>query len=136
MYPYNPMARQSYEQNLRNIIDQANGQLQQLQNQPVPTNLTQNFQIAPQTQNPNELQSAYAGNIEEVRNIFMQRNGIFVDKGLTTAWFKDTEGKVRTFTLSEIVEKDEKDIEIDNLRKEIDELKSLIPDKKTKKEEK
>ena len=64
MFPYN--TRQSYEQNLRNIIDQANNQLQQLQSQqPVPTNLTQNFQITPQQQNPNELQSAYASNIDE-----------------------------------------------------------------------
>jgi len=129
MYPYNPMARQSYEQNLRNIIDQANGQLQQLQNQPMPTNLTQNFQIAPQTNNPNELQSAYVNNIEEVKNIFMTKNGIFTDKDLTTAWFKNTEGKIRTFTLQEIVQKDEKDLEIEKLKKQLEDLK-----KKGKKE--
>ena len=123
MYTYNPMARQSYEQNLRNIIEQANGQLQQLQNQqPVPTNLTQNFQITPQASNPNELQSSYVSSVEEVRNTFMSKNGVFVNKELTTLWFKDTKGDIRTFTLSEIIEKDEKDIEIEELKKQIAEL--------------
>lgn len=32
MFPYNSISRQNYEQNLRNIIEQASGQLQQLQN--------------------------------------------------------------------------------------------------------
>lgn len=121
MFPYN--TRQSYEQNLRNIIDQANNQLQQLQSQqPVPTNLTQNFQITPQQQNPNELQSAYASNIDEVRNVFMTKNGAFIDKDLTTLWFKNTEGKIRTFTLTEVIEKDKKDLEIEALKKQIEEL--------------
>ena len=121
MFPYN--TRQSYEQNLRNIIDQANNQLQQLQSQqPVPTNLTQNFQITPQQQNPNELQSAYASNIDEVRNVFMTKNGAFMDKNLTTLWFKNTEGKIRTFTLTEVIEKDKKDLEIEALKKQIEEL--------------
>lgn len=121
MFPYN--TRQSYEQNLRNIIDQANNQLQQLQSQqPVPTNLTQNFQITPQQQNPNELQSAYASNIDEVRNVFMTKNGAFMDKNLTTLWFKNTEGKIRIFTLTEVIEKDKKDLEIEALKKQIEEL--------------
>ena len=126
MYPYNSMIRQNYEQNLRNIIDQANGQLQQLQqsqNQ-IPMQqspITQNFQIAPQSNNPNELQSAYANNIDEVKNIFMTKNGIFVDKDLTVAWFKNTEGNIRTFNLNEIIQKDEKDIQIDDLKKENEE---------------
>lgn len=131
MYTYNPINRQSYEQNLKNIIEQASSQLQQLQNQqPVPTNLTQNFQIAPQTNNPNELQSAYVNNLEEVKNVFMTKNGVFVDKELKTMWFKNTEGKIRAFSLEEIIEKDEKDIEIENLKKEIAEMKSLISEKK------
>ena len=126
---YNPMARQNYEQNLKNIIEQASGQLQQLQQmqvpQPVPTNLTQNFQIAPQS-NPGELQSAYVNNVDEVRNIFMTKNGVFVNKELNTLWFKNTEGKIRTFSMIEIIEKDEKDIEIEDLRKQIDEMRTLL----------
>lgn len=136
MFPYNPLNQTAYEQNLENIIQQASGQLQQLRNRPVatPTNLTQNFQITPQNTNPNELQSAYVNNAEEVKNTFMTKNGVFVDKNLTTLWFKNTEGKVRTFTLAEVIEKDEKDVEIESLKKQLQEMKALIPEKKSKKE--
>lgn len=127
MFPY--MNQSVYEQNLENIIQQANGQLQQLRNRPTPTNLTQNFQITPQNSTPNELQSAYVSGVEEVKNIFMTKNGIFVDKGLTNLWFKNTEGNIRTFTLQEVVQKDEKDLEIEELKKQLEDLK-----KKGKKE--
>lgn len=127
MFPY--MNQSVYEQNLENIIQQANGQLQQLRNRPTPTNLTQNFQITPQNSTPNDLQSAYVSGVEEVKNIFMTKNGIFVDKGLTNLWFKNTEGNIRTFTLQEVVQKDEKDLEIEELKKQLENLK-----KKGKKE--
>lgn len=128
MFPYNSISRQNYEQNLRNIIEQASGQLQQLQNtQPMQqTPITQNFQITPQNSNPSELQSAYVNNIDEVKNIFMTRNGIFVNKDLSTLWFKNTEGNIKTFSLIEIIEKDEKDKEIDSLRKQLDEMRTLL----------
>lgn len=129
MFPYNPIIpnQTAQEQNLENIIQQASNQLQQLRNRPfaTPTNLTQNFQITPQAQNPNELQSAYANNIDEVKNIFMTKNGIFITKDLSTLWFKNTEGKIRTFSLTEIIEKDEKDIEIENLKKQLEEFKTI-----------
>ena len=139
MFPYNPLNQTAYEQNLENIIQQASGQLQQLRNRPVatPTNLTQNFQITPQNSSPNELQSAYVNSIEEVKNTFMTKNGVFVDKDLKTLWFKNTEGKIRSFILTEVIEKDEKDIEIENLKKIIEQMKAeeiKAPEKKSKKE--
>jgi hypothetical protein len=137
MFPYNSISRQNYEQNLRNIIEQATGQLQQLQNtQPMQQSpITQNFQITPQNSNPSELQSAYVNNIDEVKNIFMTRNGIFVNKDLSTLWFKNTEGNIKTFSLIEIIEKDEKDKEIDSLRKQLDEMRTLLFQKNERKPE-
>lgn len=149
MAGFNPYNGNFYMQDLQNMkdrIDKTMQQYQQAQNQfmqPQQAPITQNFQIAPQT-NPSELQSAYANNIEEVKNIFMTKNGIFVDKGLTVAWFKDTEGKIRTFSLIEVIEKDEKDVEIENLKAEINQMRTLLlqknntveePKKKSKKEE-
>lgn len=123
--PYNQPSVQMYKENLKNIMEQARGQLQQLDQMPMqqpmsPVPITQNFQISPQSNNPNDLQSSYVNNIDEVRNIFMQKNGVFVNKDLSNMWFKNTEGNIRTFTITEIIEKDEKDIEIDNLKKEND----------------
>lgn len=127
-YPYNNFYLQDL-QSMRDRIDRSMQQYQQNQFQGQAP-ITQNFQIAPQT-SPNELQSAYVGSIDDVRNIFMTKNGIFVDKALTTLWFKNTEGKIKTFKLEEVIEKDEKDIEIENLKKQLAELK----EKKGKKEE-
>ena len=127
---YNP---NFYMQELQNIKDRADRQMQQYQNQfmqPQQAPITQNFQIAPQS-NPSELQSAYVNNIDEVKNIFMTKNGVFVNKELSTLWFKNTEGNIRTFTLAEVIEKDEKDIEIDNLKKQLEEMKSIIVQKNT-----
>ena len=120
----------AYEQNLKNIINQANSQLQQLQNQPVqvapqPTNLTQNFQLAP-TSNNNELESKYVNNIDEVKNTFVMKTGVFLNKELNTLWIKNTNGDIRTFELSEIIQTDPKDEEINNLRQELQRMKEMI----------
>lgn len=120
MAGYNPNFYLQDLQNMRDRIDRTMQNYQQYQSQ---APITQNFQITPQT-NPNELQSAYVGNIDEVKGIFMTKNGVFVDRNLSNLWFKDTTGKIRTFTLSEVIEKDEKDIEIENLKKELEKLKS------------
>lgn len=143
--PYNPNYIMQEWQSMKDRIDKNMQNYQQVQNQfmqpqqqqsiPQPQ-IHQNFQIAPQT-NPSELQSAYVNNIDEVKNIFMTRNGIFVNKDLSTLWFKNTEGNIRTFTLAEVIEKDAKDMKIEELEKQIEEMKSLIQTeakKKTKKE--
>ena len=121
----------AYEQNLKNIINQANAQLQQLQNQPAPvapqpTNLTQNFQLAPNNSNTNELESKYVENIDEVKNTFVAKTGIFITKALDTLWIKNVNGDIKTFTLNEIIETDPKDEEINSLRKQIEEMKGMI----------
>lgn len=133
---FNPYNQNLYMQDLqamRDRIDRTMQNYNQQHQQQAP--ITQNFQIAPQS-NPSELQSGYANNIDEVKNIFMTKNGVFVNKDLSTMWFKNTEGNIRTFSLAEIIEKDSKDIEIDNLKKQLEEMKSLIQEtkKKAKKE--
>lgn len=65
----------------------------------------------------------------------MTRNGIFVNKDLSTLWFKNTEGNIKTFSLIEIIEKDEKDKEIDSLRKQLDEMRTLLFQKNERKPE-
>lgn len=123
-YPNN----QFYMQDLQNMRDRIENQMRQIQQQnqqPIQQPITQNFQLAPQS-NFNELQSGYANNIDEVKNIFMTKNGIFVNKDLSCLWYKNTEGKIKTFTLIEVIEKDEKDIEIENLKKQLEEAKNLI----------
>lgn len=136
--PYNPNYIMQEWQNMKDKIDRNMQNYQQVQNQFMQPQqqapITQNFQIAPQT-NPSELQSAYVNNVDEVKNIFMTKNGIFVNKELTSAWFKDTEGKIKTYSLIEVIEKDEKDIEIERLKDEINQMRTLLLQKNDKVEE-
>ena len=131
-YPYYPN-NQFYMQDLQNMKDKIDRQMQQIQQfnqnqmqpQQVPTNLTQNFQLAPNPTN-NELESKYANNIDEVKNTFVMKTGIFINKDFNTLWIKNTNGDIRTFQLKEIIEQDPKDIEIQNLKNEIERMRGMI----------
>lgn len=130
-YPmYGNYNNQYYMQELQGMKDRIDSQLRQYQQQnqvqqPVPTNLTQNFQIAP-TNNNNELEGRYANNIDEVRNTFVMKTGIFLNKDFSTLWVKDVTGNIRTFTTEEVIEMDEKDKEIFMLKKQIEDMKGMI----------
>lgn len=123
---------QYYMQNLQDMRDRIDNQMKQYQQsqmqmqQPqMPTNLTQNFQLAPQPTN-NEIQAKYVNNIDDVKNTFVMTTGLFVNKEMNTLWFKNVNGDIRTFNLQEIIEQDPKDIEIQRLRNEIENMKGMI----------
>ena len=117
-------------QNMKERIDKQMQQMQQfnqnqMQQQPQIPQVNQTFQLAPNPTN-NELESKYANNIDEVKGIFVMKTGVFLNKGLTTLWIKSTNGDIRTFELNEIIEADPKDVEIQNLRNEIERMKGMI----------
>ena len=130
-YPYY-QNNQFYMQDLQNMKDRIDRQMQQMQQfnqnqmqqQPVP-NVTQNFQLAPNPTN-NELESKYVNNIDEVKGIFVMKTGVFLNKELNTLWIKNTNGDIRTFELNEIIPQDPKDIEINNLKKELQRMREMI----------
>ena len=132
-YPNNQLYMQNMQdlQNMREKIDRQMQQMQQLnQNQmqhqqPTPTNLTQNFQLAPNPTN-NELESKYANNIDEVRNTFVMKTGVFVNKDFTSMWVKTTDGNIKTYELNEVIQQDPKDVEINNLKQEIQKMREMI----------
>lgn len=119
--------------NTQASIDRINNQMaelekmkQQLQQQPVqpqmPTNLTQNFQIAP----TNHDVIKYAGSIEEVQRDMVIGDTPYFSKDLSVLWIKNTKGDIKSYELKEIVQKDEKDLLIDALMLQIEELKGKI----------
>lgn len=121
--PYN----QYYIQDLQGMKDRIENQIrqyQQQQQQPQPP-IMQNFQITPQT-NTSEIEGRYASNIDEVRNTFVIKTGLFIDREFNTLWIKDVSGRIRTFTLQEVVELDEKDKEILELKKQIEEMRGKM----------
>lgn len=112
--------------NQQQSIDRINNQISELENmrkqlqQPLqqPTNLTQNFQLA-----PNRDVIRYANNIEEVNKDVVTGDTPFFSRDMSVLWIKNTTGEIKTYELNEVVLKDEKDIKIDFLIAQIEELK-------------
>jgi hypothetical protein len=111
-------------QNMRDRIDNQMRQLSQYQ----PTPITQNFQITPST---SDLEGKYAENIDEVKNTFVTKTGVFINKDTSTLWIKDVSGNIRTFKTEEVVELDEKDKQINQLKEELERMKGELENAKS-----
>ena len=109
-----------YNQNIERINQQIND-LERARNQmqmQQPTNLTQNFQISPQQQG-----IKFVNGIDEVEKELVLNETMFLSKDYKQMFIKDIKGNVRTFELNEIIPKDSKDLMIEDLQKQINELK-------------
>lgn len=121
---YNNPFLSSY--NAQASIDRINTQIAELEKmkqqlpQPngVPTNLTQNFQIA-----PNSTTMKYADSIEEVQKDIVVGDTPYFSKDMSVLWIKNTKGDVKSYELTEIVQKDEKDLQIEFLQAQIESMK-------------
>lgn len=104
-----------------NNLEKMKSQLQQPIQQPVqqPTNLTQNFQLAP----TNRDVMRYANSIDEVQRDMAIGDTPYFSKDMAVVWIKNAKGEIKTYELNEIIPKDEKDIQIELLQNQIDELK-------------
>ena len=108
-------------------IDRINAQINELEKmknqmqQPIqaPTNLTQNFQLAP----TNRDVIKYANSMEEVSKDLVIGDTPYFSKDMSVVWIKNTKGEIKTYELNEIIPKDEKDIKIEMLISEIEQLK-------------
>ena len=123
--PYNPQTS----------IDRINAQMQELEKmkaqlqQPMqPTNLTQNFQLAP----TNKDVIRYANSMEEVQRDMVIGDTPYFSKDMSVVWIKDNKGNIKTYELNEIIPKDDKDLKIEYLqaellkmRKELENAKSI-----------
>ena len=123
--PYMPSAY-----NPQTTVDKINAQMNELEKmknqlqQPVqqPTNLTQNFQLAP----TNRDVIKYANSIDEVKRDMVIGDTPYFSKDMSVVWIKNTKGDIKTYELNEIVPKDEKDLQIELLMSQIEELKGMI----------
>lgn len=102
-----------------NELQKMKEQMQQPLTQPTPTNLTQNFQIAP----TNREVIKYANSMDEVQRDMVIGDTPYFSKDMSVVWIKNTKGDIKTYELNEIVPKDEKDLKIEYLQAQIEELK-------------
>ena len=114
---YNPQANIDRLNEQINNLERIKAQMQQPVQQ--PTNLTQNFQIAP----TNREVIRYANSLEEVQRDLVIGDTPYFSKDMSVVWVKNTKGEIKTYELTEIVPKDDKDIRIEFLEAQIKELK-------------
>ena len=108
-------------------LDRINTQIAELEKmrnqmqQPIqpPTNLTQNFQLAP----TNRDVIKYANSIDEVQRDMVIGDTPYFSKDMSVVWVKNTKGDIKTYELTEIIPKDDKDLKIEYLQAQIEELK-------------
>ena len=118
--PYMPYNQQP-------TLDRINAQMAELEKMkeqlqkpiPQPTNLTQNFQLAP----TNREVIKYANSMEEVQREMVVGDTPYFSKDMSVVWIKNTKGEVKTYELNEIVAKDDRDLKIEYLQAQIYELK-------------
>lgn len=124
----NPYMPQTF--NRQEAVDRINANMnelerlkQQLQQPPQqPANLTQNFQLAPQNRDVIK----YATSIDEVSRDMVIGDTPYFSKDMSVVWIKNTKGEIKTYELTEIIPKDSKDLQIELLQSQIEELKGMI----------
>lgn len=123
----NPYMPNAY--NPQTTIDKLNEQINNLERmkaqmqQPVqPTNLTQNFQIAP----TNREVIRYATSLEEVQRDMVVGDTPYFSKDMSVVWIKNAKGEIKTYELSEIIPKDEKDLQIELLQSQVNKLQKEV----------
>ena len=115
-YSYNPQASVDRLNEQINNLERMKAQIQQ---PPVQQPITQNFQLAP----ANRDVIKYATSIDEVQRDMVIGDTPYFSKDMSVVWIKNTKGEIKTYELNEVVLKDEKDIKIDFLMAQIEELK-------------
>ena len=68
----------------------------------------------------------YANSIEDVQKELVMGETPYFDKNMSVVWIKNQKGEIKTYELNEIVQKDDKDIKIEYLEAQIEELKKEI----------
>ncbi len=122
MYGNNPYIQNYSQQSLNDKIDNEIARLQQMKNHNITQPaINQTFQLAPQSSG-----IKFANNIDDVKKEFAIADTPFINTDYSTLWIKNAKGEIRTFNIEEIKPKDEKDLIIEDLQKQINEMKGKM----------
>lgn len=117
--------QQSYnQQSINDRIDNQIAQLQQMKEQMKHNQqpaINQTFQLAPQQSG-----MRYANSLDDVNKEMVYADTPFFSKDMSVVWIKNNKNEIRTYELNEIVPKDAKDMQIEYLQAQIQELKGMI----------
>ena len=119
----NPYYQNAYNSQIS--IDRINNQIadlekmrQQLQQPQQTPSINQTFQLAP---NGNAMK--YVNTIDDVNKELVYSDTPFFSKDMTVMWVKNAKSDIKSYELKEIIPKDSKDLQIEYLQAQIEELK-------------
>lgn len=120
----NPYMNNYNQQNMSDRIDSQIAQLQQMKEQMKHTQqpaINQTFQLAPQQSG-----IKYVNTLDDVNKEMVYVDTPFFSKDMSVVWLKNNKGEIKTYELNEIIPKDAKDMQIEYLQAQIEELKGMI----------
>ena len=125
MNSYQPnFTQQSLNEKIDNEIERLK-QMKSNMQQPIQP-ITQNFQLA-----PTHSGIRYANTLEDVDKEIVYFDTPFFSKDFSVLWLKNAKGNVKCYELKEIIAKDEKDLMIDSLQMQLNELREEIKNAKS-----
>ena len=102
-----------------NNLEKMKSQIQQPTQQPA---INQTFQLAPTHQGG----MRYANTIDDVNKEVVYADTPFFSKDMSVLWIKNNKNDIKTYELNEIIPLDSKDMQIQYLQSQIEELKGMI----------
>lgn len=118
--------QQSLSERIDTQIAQLNQMKEQLKNNQQPA-INQTFQLAPNSNHA----MRYANTIDDVNKETVYFDTPFFSKDMSVLWVKNAKGDIKPYELNEIVQKDEKDLQIELLQAQINEMKGMIKNAKS-----
>jgi hypothetical protein len=109
------------QQSINDRIDNQIAQLQQMKEQMKHNSqpaINQTFQLAPQQSG-----MRYASSVDDVNKEMVYADTPFFSKDMSVVWIKNNKNEVKTYELNEIIPKDSKDLQIEYLQAQIQELR-------------
>lgn len=94
-------------------------------NQPMPQQpITQNFQLS-----PTHAGMRFVNSIDDVRKDLVYFETPYFSRDMSVMWIKNVRGEIIPYEIKRIVIKDEKDMQMEKMQKEIEELKEKLNEK-------
>lgn len=122
---YASYGQQSLNERIDSQIAQLNQMKEQLKNNQQPA-INQTFQLAPTNHS-----MKYANTIDEVSKENIYNDTPFFSRDMSVVWIKNSKGEIKTYELKEIIKKDEKDIQIEMLQTQINEMRRMMENAKS-----
>lgn len=123
-YNINAYSPQANIDRINNQITELENMKKQINQQPMqhPPNLTQNFQISP----INKETIKYASSIDEIQKENVVGDTPYFSRDMSVVWIKNAKGEIKSYELKEIIFKDERDLLIESLQMQVNELRKEV----------